>query len=99
METIDKNSEEIQSILRMVEEMAEAFSCYKQTSRPLLNGELFLNNKDLSRILKISERSLQDYRDQGKLAFYKIEGRILYKQSDILKYLEDNYFEQFIDNI
>ncbi len=97
MKIIERKSEEINSILKMIEEMEEAFSQYKKICRPLLNGEVYLDNKDMSRILHISQRSLQDYRNRGKLPYYKIEGKILYKQSDILKYLENNYFEKFND--
>lgn len=95
MEAIDKNSTEITSILQMVDEIYKAYLYYKEFSKPLLNGEQFLDNKELSELLHISQRSLQDYRDHGKIPFYKLEGKILYKQSDILKFLADNYYESW----
>ena len=39
----------------------------------------------------MSERLLQEYRNEGSLPYIKISGKILYKESDILKLLEDNY--------
>ena len=33
--------------------------------------------------LRLSTRTLQEYRNSGTLPFYKIGGKILYKQSDI----------------
>ena len=58
---------------------------------PVLNGEKYLTNKDLCKLLHISSRTLQDYRDSGKIGYIQISGKILYKESDILKILEDNY--------
>jgi len=34
---------------------------------------------------------LQQYRDDGLLPFIKLERKILYRESDIGKVLEDNY--------
>lgn len=97
MEVIEKNSIEITSILQMIDEIYKAHLYYKEFSKPLLNGEQFLDNKELSELLHISQRSLQDYRDHGKIPFYKLEGKILYKQSEsfILKFLAENYYESW----
>ncbi|ETK07141.1 hypothetical protein T230_08965 [Tannerella sp. oral taxon BU063 isolate Cell 1/3] len=41
--------------------------------------------------LKLSTRTLQEYRSRGLLAFYKIGGKILYKQSDLQAMLDRHY--------
>ncbi|ETK02262.1 hypothetical protein N425_05325, partial [Tannerella sp. oral taxon BU063 isolate Cell 2] len=41
--------------------------------------------------LKLSARTLQEYRSRGLLAFYKIGGKILYKQSDLQAMLDRHY--------
>ena len=38
----------------------------------------------------------QDYRDQGRISYIRLGGKILYKVSDIEKLLEDNYHEALI---
>ncbi|KAA6322635.1 hypothetical protein EZS27_027840, partial [termite gut metagenome] len=53
-----------------------------------LNGEKFLTNKDICRMLHVSSRTLQDWRDTGKIPFIQIKGKILYRQLEILKWLE-----------
>lgn len=93
MENIDKNSEMITALLQMLDEIYKAYLHLKDNSKPILNGEQYLDNRELGERLHISQRSLQDYRDQGKIPYYKIEGKILYNQSDILKYLKDNYYD------
>ena len=58
---------------------------------PHLNGEKFLTNTDVCKFLHLSQRTLQDYRDNGKIGYIQISGKILYRESDIIKLLEDNY--------
>ena len=41
--------------------------------------------------LKVSRRSLQQYRDSGLLAFTRLGGKILYRSSDIEKLLDGCY--------
>lgn len=59
---------------------------------PMLNGEKYLTVKQVTELLHISERLLNDYRMNGTTPYIKISGKILYKESDILKWLEDNYY-------
>jgi len=47
--------------------------------------------KELSKKLKLSRRSLQDYRDEGRIPYIKLGGKILYRSSDIEKLLESGY--------
>ncbi|WP_245795967.1 helix-turn-helix domain-containing protein [Epilithonimonas mollis] len=42
-------------------------------------------------MLHISKRTLQHYRDDGLIPFIKLEWKILFRESDIIKVLEDNY--------
>lgn len=79
----------LDNIHTKIEELAE-------NNRPPFNGERFLTDKDLSDLLKISRRCLQDYRDQGRIPYIQLGGKILYKVSDIEKLLEDNYHESLI---
>jgi len=60
-------------------------------SKPSLNGEKYLTDKEVSEKLKVSRRTLQDYRNQGRIAYIQLGGKILYRESDIEKMLEENY--------
>ena len=57
----------------------------------MLGGEVFLSGEEVCELLKLSTRTLQEYRSNGTLAYYKIGGKILYKQSDIQAMLERHY--------
>ena len=54
-------------------------------------SEKWMDNQDVCLILKVSTRTLQNYRDNGILPFSQISNKIYYKASDIEKHLENNY--------
>ena len=56
-------------------------------------SEKWLDNQDVCIILKVSTRTLQNYRDKGILPFSQIGNKIYYKASDIEKHLETNYIK------
>ena len=43
----------------------------------------WLDNQDVCRILNISKRTLQTYRDNGTLSFTQINHKIFYKPEDV----------------
>ncbi|MCL8537636.1 helix-turn-helix domain-containing protein [Chryseobacterium gallinarum] len=55
-----------------------------------IDGEELLDNQDLLLMLKISPRSLQRYRSQGKLPYYTISGKVYYKLSDVHQFVKDS---------
>lgn len=91
MEILNKKSEEIVSFLSVLDESLDSIQTAMNNRTPHLNGEKYLTNNDVSKLLNISIRSLQDWRDNGTISYIQISGKILYQQSDILKLLEDNY--------
>ena len=46
-------------------------------------------------VLNVTQRTLIEHRSNGKLPFYKFGGRILYKENDIIRILEQNRMEAF----
>ena len=50
---------------------------------------------ELANYLKVSRRTLQEYRNNGILSYYQIGGKILYRESDIEELLEKNRQEAF----
>ncbi len=53
------------------------------------NGtEKWLDNQDVCKLLGISKRTLQSYRDKGILSFTQIRHKCYYKQTDIQQFIE-----------
>ena len=61
------------------------------TSKASPSNEQFLTDKEVSAWLKVSRRTLQDYRNNGMVAYYQLGGKILYKESDIEKMVMSRY--------
>jgi len=71
----------------IIDELCKARSNSLQT----VDGEELLDNQDLLLMLKISNRSLQRYRSDGKLPYYSISGKIYYKRSDVEQVIRDSF--------
>ncbi len=76
--------EQLDSILNGIESMNEK-------SRASFGNERFLTDKEVSAWLKVSRRTLQDYRNNGMVSYYQLGGKILYKESDIEKMVMGGY--------
>ena len=90
MEILDKKSTEITSFFASLDEMLDSIGQALKNRTPHLNGEKFLTNKDVCEMLHISSRTLQDWRDTGKIPFIRIKGKILYRESEIMDLLKKN---------
>jgi excisionase family DNA binding protein len=53
----------------------------------------WLSSDEICRLLMISKRTLQTYRDQGTLPFCQVGRKIYYKASDVDEYLEAHYIK------
>lgn len=91
MGILEKNSPEVKELLGILDQIAACAEYIVENHVPHLGGDRFLDGKEVCRLLKIRERALTEYRSKGIIAYYKLGGRILYKQSDIEKVLRDNY--------
>ncbi|KAA6309510.1 hypothetical protein EZS27_039011, partial [termite gut metagenome] len=62
MEILDKNSTEIASFFMAMDEILDTIQQALKNRTLHLNGEKFLTNKDICRMLHVSSRTLQDWR-------------------------------------
>ena len=77
-------NDQLDSMLNGIESMNEK-------SRASFSNERVLTDKEVSAWLKVSRRTLQDYRNNGMVSYYQLGGKILYKESDIEKMVMDGY--------
>lgn len=92
---ITGDDDRITMLLRMMGNTLKKFNLAWEKRKPLFGGEQYLTNSQVSKRLHVSTRTLQDHRDNGVLPFIKLEGKVLYRLSDIEKLLEDNYFNPY----
>ena len=85
------NSSEVQEILHLIKnEILKA-------QRP--SEQIILDDVDLQNFLKCSRRKTAELREKGSITYMKPEGRVYYKLSDVLKYLERGEVEAIADRV
>ncbi|MDR1356662.1 MAG: helix-turn-helix domain-containing protein [Tannerellaceae bacterium] len=92
---ITENNERVKSFFLSLDKLSSSFEHLFSSRKLTLNGESFYTDEELSKKLKISRRSLQDYRNEGRIPYVKLGGKILYRSSDIEKLLEEGYRDKF----
>lgn len=97
MDLLTNDAEEIiahqQMIMRLKSRIEEILKNY----RPVMNGEIYLSGEDVCKLLHISKRTLQQYRDDHILPYIQIGGKIIYKETDLMSILEQNYISNKTD--
>lgn len=53
------------------------------------NESKILSNDEVLKLFKISSKTAQKWRDEGILKYFKLKGRIYYRQSDINSLIDD----------
>ena len=85
------DDERIANALSALRKGAKEASLLVQNYRPPLNGERYMTDKEVAERLKVSRRTLQEYRNDRKIPFILFGGKVLYRETDIERLLEENY--------
>lgn len=93
---ITHSDERIVLFFKSLENMLDSLENLTENYRPMLKGERYLTDKEVSERLKLSRRVLQNYRDEGRLPYCKLGGKILYRESDIQRMLDEGYREAYL---
>jgi len=91
MKQIGNSNEDMLALLEGVVGIKNELLYIREYFQPLLQGKIYLTGEQVCEMLHISKRTLQQYRDDGLIPFIKLERKILFRESDIRKVLEDNY--------
>ena len=89
--TIKTNDEWAVGFMKELDSMLNGIESMNEKSKASFGNERFLTDKEVSAWLKVSRRTLQDYRNNGMIAYYQLGGKILYKESDIEKMVMSGY--------
>jgi len=58
-------------------------------------SEAFMDNKDFLKLMKVSDKTAQRWRVQGKIGYSQIAGKIYYRLSDIDEFLAKTHRKAF----
>lgn len=90
-EIIDSKNERVSRLLKSFDRMADGLENIIRNHRPTLRGERYLTDSEVSVRLKVSRRTLQDWRTNGQIAYIMLGGKTLYRESDIEAMLEKHH--------
>ena len=81
-------------VKNVLESMKDVLALYEDVTgkyRPMPNGERYLTDDETAKALKVSRRTLQEYRNNGVIPYYVLGGKILYRESDLEALLQRCY--------
>ena len=90
-ELMTKDNEWILHFMGSLDRLLDKYERLTADYSPTLGEERFFTDKEVSTRLKVSRRTLQDYRNKGRIPYIQLGGKILYRESDIEKMLLDGY--------
>jgi len=93
---ITLSDERISTLFNHIKRLRESLNEIKRKAdKPSFRNEIFLTDRELSEKLRVSRRTLQTYRESGRLPYYQLDGKILYKESDVQSVLDSFYRKGF----
>lgn len=90
MEVVIISKEQFNTMLASIEEIKAKLD--KQNKNP---EEVFIDNQEFLLMMKISKRTAQTWRDEGKISFSQVGNKIYYKVTDVEELLEKHYKKSF----
>ena len=90
MEAIILSKEQYDGLISKINEIHE-----KVNAKTAPKQEVFLDNEEFIKTMKISRRTAQTWRDEGKISFSQVGNKIYYKLSDVEKTMQDHYNKSF----
>lgn len=95
---LSHDSESIATAMLSLKKANNWLSSFLESYSPPLDGERYLTNQELSEHLKLSRRTLQEYRKQHILPYIILCGKTLYPEYEIQFLLTSNYRKPIIDD-
>jgi len=90
-EVFTMEDEPLASVVQNMRKGSKWLSAFLESYRPPLDGERYLTDREVAELLRVSRRTLQEYRNNRVLPFILLGGKVLYPESGLRELLEANY--------
>jgi hypothetical protein len=90
MELTVLTKEQYQEIINRLDAINEKFKKIEQPA-----SEKFMDNAEFLSLMKVSKRTAQTWRDEGKISFSQVGNKIYYSLSDVEALLKHHYIKAF----
>ena len=90
-EVFTMEDEPLATVVQNMRKGSKWLSAFLESYRPPLDGERYLTDREVAELLRVSRRTLQEYRNNRVLPFILLGGKVLYPESGLRELLEANY--------
>lgn len=91
----EKDHEWVKNVHSNFDRLLASLEKLLSKQQPSVFNDELLTDKEVAHLLKVSRRTLQDYRNNGILLYTQVGGKILYRTSDIERTLMKGYKEAY----
>lgn len=98
-EIINRNHPRILAARNKSQQAFVSLEAIRDSHHIILGGVSFLTDKEVAEKLRVTRRTVQNYRDAGIVPYYMICGKCLYAESDVMKLLSMNYHPRYDNTI
>ena len=81
-----------------IDQLSEILDSMPKDGTTSHNDDEYLCDKEVAYMLKVSRRTLSEYRSNGTLPYYVLGGKVLYKRSEIEQALKREYNGKYLMN-
>lgn len=90
MEAVILTKDQYQQLIAKLDEIVTRLNTKTDPKK-----DTFLDNQEFLQLMKISKRTAQTWRDEGRISFSQVGNKIYYKLSDVEKLLQEYYNKAF----
>jgi hypothetical protein len=90
MEAVILSKEQFSNLQNTLEELKVKIDTISKKPQ-----EVFVDNQEFLFLMKISKRTAQTWRDEGKISFSQVGNKIYYKMADVEELLQKHYEKAF----
>ena len=89
------SNSDLSELFGMIENINRCTDKINTGAIPILSGVRYLSDTELSDKLRVSKRTLANYRAKGEFGYYNLPGKILYDETEIEEFLQRHYLPPF----
>jgi hypothetical protein len=83
--------DEAEKVLNRIDQQVSLIAANMKMGGILDPENIIFTNQEMMKIMGISKRTLQEWRDKNTISYSKVNSKFYYKLSDIQKLLNENY--------
>ena len=88
---MDNFYDQAEKVLKRIDEQVTLILANMKMGGNLDPENIIFNSREIMKVMDVSKRTLQEWRDKKTIGYSKINGKFYYKLSDIQNLINENY--------